>query len=250
MHSLKDRKACPCLDVKELLTQNYYDNFSSLKEYEFKYEKIVAANGSVVGYEILLDFEKASEYESHMSQYEKSIYDASATEATINLLLSNKQAIVADRYFINFERMHLCNKILLKKIALLSKTLHTNNIELVLEITERNRCGSCTQISNGLNFLNEMDVSLAVDDFDIYSNTEDFRMTEVLSGTYRYIKVEVPINEIQRRKFHYFSSRSDIPAKKIIIERIEHQHIIAGLKKAFAFQGYAYKNEAPTNLYS
>ncbi|WP_421247476.1 hypothetical protein [Aeromonas jandaei] len=240
MHNLKDKK-CPILDVKELNAQSYYDNFSSLKEYEFKYEKIVATDGAIIGYEILLNFDKAKAYGDHVSQYQKSIYDTSATEAAISMLLSNRSIYGARRYFINFERMHLCNKILLRKIALLSKKLHANNIELVLEITERNVCGFCSQIDDGLEFLNDMNVSLAVDDFDIYSEEDDFRMPEVLSGIYQYIKIEVPLNEVQRRQFHHFSSRADISVRKIIVERIEHRNMIAGLAKSFGFQGYAYK---------
>ncbi|WP_421187415.1 hypothetical protein [Aeromonas enteropelogenes] len=241
MHKLKDKK-CPILDVKELNAQSYYDSFSSLKEYAFKYEKIVARDGAIIGYEILLNFDKARAYGDHISQYQKSIHDTSATEAAINMLLSDWPVHGARRYFINFERMHLCNKILLKKIALLSKKLHSNNIELVLEITERNVCGFCSQIDDGLEFLNDMEVSLAVDDFDIYSEEDDFRMPEVLSGVYQYIKIEVPLNEVQRRRFHHFSSRTDISARKIIVERIEHKNMIVGLARLFGFQGYAYKN--------
>ncbi|MEL3925741.1 EAL domain-containing protein [Aeromonas enteropelogenes] len=231
---------CPHLDIYKIQTSRYGDVFSSLTRYDFKFERIVSASGALLGYEILLDFAKAkcSGDIACVAQYEKAIHDTSAIEFAISKLLKAKSTLRVNRLFLNFERMHLCHRQLLAKIALLSKELFVNNIELVLEITERDVCGNCEQIRYGLSFLKSAGVSLAVDDFDIYNG--DFRVAEVLSGLYDYIKVEAPITAAQRTTFNKFATLSFLKEKKIIMERIENTAMLRGLVIPFGLQGYAY----------
>lgn len=232
---------CPHLNKFKMSECRYDDFFSRLTEYEFKLENIYSSCGRLFGYEILLDFEKA-EMSASTFHYKKSICDASAIECVINKLLAMKSNFSGRKLFVNFERLHLCHRQLLSKVAFLSKELSYNKVELVLEITERNECGSCEQIRNGLSYLKSAGVTLAVDDFDIYGG--DYRVAEVLSGVYDYVKVEAPTTASQRCKFNKFASLNFMKNKKIIMERVECTTLLQGLAVPFGLQGYAYGRSA------
>ncbi|MFM4941596.1 EAL domain-containing protein [Aeromonas enteropelogenes] len=217
----------------------------SLTKYYFKYERIVSPYGDNLGYEILLDFNKARNEmgDDVVQQYEKAINNGAALEFLIKTLIDNKRWIHAKRLFINIERVYLCNEQLLQKAVILAKNLHLKGIELVLEITERNPCGKCAKIDVGLQYLKSFGIALAADDFDIYSN--DFRFGEVLSGVYDYIKIEVPTNESERKLFNDFILEISHMSKKVIIEKVEDPTLLNGLFTPFGIQGYAYGTKSP-----
>lgn len=224
-----------CVNNERIKLVHYGDIFSSLTTYNIKLEDIVSCSGDVLGYEILLDFESAKkDGDWVLKEYKKSIYDTSAIDFTIKKIISNKMRLNVERIFLNFERMHLCNYLLLQRMVLFSKELFLRDIELVLEITERNECNNCQQIYFGLSFLKRMGVVLAIDDLDIYGN--DFRMSEVLAGMYDYIKIEMPVNEHQRSQFNRFSI--DFKIGKIILEKVADLEEMNGLVKPFGLQGF------------
>ncbi|MFM5316185.1 EAL domain-containing protein [Aeromonas veronii] len=229
---------CHCMDINSLKSMRYRDIYSSLTSYEIKFEKIVSWHNDILGYEILLDFDHARKNgEGLLAEYKKGMLDSSATEYTLSQLVRvGGMGFNPKRFFVNIERNHLCNPLLLRKAALVSKELFLNDIELVLEITERNPCGKCIKMLNGLRFLKDSGVSLAVDDYDIYNG--DFRTPEVLAGVYDYIKIEMPMNEHERRCFNAFSLQFAQERQKIILERVEYLDDVKALVRPFGLQGY------------
>ncbi|HHQ4663895.1 TPA: EAL domain-containing protein [Aeromonas veronii] len=226
------------MNASALKLVRYRDVYSSLASYEIKFEKIVSWYNDTLGYEILLDFDHARKYgPSVLAEYKKGMLDSSVTEFTLSQLVRvGGMGFNPQRFFVNVERNHLCNPQLLRKAVLVSKELFLNDVELVLEITERNPCGKCNRVLSGLRFLKEAGVSLAVDDYNIYSG--DFRTPEVLSGIYDYIKIEMPMNEHERQCFNSFSLRYAQERQKIILERVENIDDVKVLVRPFGLQGY------------
>lgn len=227
------------MDIDLLRLTRYRDVHSSLTSYEIKFEKIVSWHNDILGYEILLNFDHARKCgEGILAEYKKGMLDLSVTEYTLSKLMCiDGFGFNSKRFFVNIERNHLCNVQLLRKAALVSKELFLNNIELVLEITERNPCGKCIKVLNGLHFLKNAGVSLAVDDYDIYNG--DFRTPEVLAGVYDYIKIEMPMNEHERQCFNAFSLQfAQQGRQRIILERVEYLDDVKPLVRPFGLQGY------------
>ncbi|MFH7527870.1 hypothetical protein AB2J21_21395, partial [Aeromonas sp. A3] len=73
---------------------------------------------------------------------------------------------------------------------------------------------------------------------DIYGN--DFRLGEVLSGFYDYIKIEMPSNDVERKMFNDFVLERSFSREKIILEKVEEPTMLNGLFTPFGVQGYGY----------
>lgn len=205
----------------------------------YKFQKIVSYHQNVIGYEILLDFAKAQSLMSDgLIQYTKAINDGSALDYLLSMLMKGNLSVFSTKLFINVERMNLCNKILLRKINLAAKKLlKTNHVELVVEITERNPCGYCVDIMHGLVYLKRCNISLAVDDYDIYG--DDFRKKEVNIGLYDFIKVIMPKSSNQAQIFNKFVSNR---GENVILEMVEEHDQLKQwqLSVAYGYQGFAY----------
>lgn len=212
---------------------------STLNRFHYRLQKIVTEDKRVIGYEVLLNFAKADcDSKKTYHQYNNAINDGRALDYLLNHLLTKPLMIFSKKIFINVERMNLCNKFLMRKLVAVSNLLFLNNdIELVVEITERNQCGSCNEIHKGLTFLKRNVVSLAADDFDIYNG--DFRDNEIRMGLYNYIKVIMPTSPSEVSKLNSFIT---ITKEKIIIEMVEDYYILKSLniKSVYGYQGYAY----------
>lgn len=208
--------------------------------FHYRLQKIVARDESVLGYEVLLDFSKADcDLDNPSHQYYKAINDGRALDYLLNSLLTKPLIFFSKKIFINVERINLCNKFLMRKLVAASKALFINNdVELVVEITERNQCGSCNDIIQGLAFLKRNTVSLAADDFDVYNG--DFRDKEVLMGLYNYVKVIMPTSPLEASTLNSFiTSRKE----EVIIEMVEDVNLLNTLKikSVYGYQGYAYQ---------
>ncbi|MFH7524951.1 hypothetical protein AB2J22_03635 [Aeromonas sp. A5] len=241
MHNIKTSNMCPMLKEHEQFHNTHlHDPFCSQVDYYFKCERIISPYGDEQGCEVLLDFKKAHEIigEYASFQYEKAIYNGSALEVLIEKLIGCYSALQMERLFVNVERSYLCNRPLLQRAVMLAKKLRLSGVELVLEITERNLCGKCPKIMSGLRYLKSFDIALAADDFDIYGN--DFRLGEVLSGFYDYIKIEMPSNDVERKMFNDFVLERSSSREKIILEKVEDPTMLNGLFTPFGVQGYGY----------
>lgn len=187
----------------------------------------------------MLDFSKAQKLMPNgLAEYTKAINDGSALNHILSMLINGNLNILSTKLFINVERMNLCNKVLLRKLNLAAKKfLKTNQVELVLELTERNPCGYCVDIMHGLVYLKRNYILLAIDDFNIYG--DDLRRKEVNIELYDFIKVVMPKSASEVIIFNQFvSSRSE----KIILEMVEDHHLLArwGLALTYGYQGFAY----------
>lgn len=213
---------------------------STSNHFHFRLQKIVAGDESVLGYEVLLDFSKVdSDAEQLSHPYYKAINDGRALDYLLNSILTRPLMFFSKKIFINVERMNLCNKFLMRKLVAASNTLFLkNDVELVVEITERNQCGNCNDIVQGLNFLKMNTVSLAADDFDVYNG--DFRNKEVLMGLYDYVKVIMPSSFLEASMLNSFiMSRKE----SVIIEMVEDVNRLKNLnvESVYGYQGYAYQ---------
>lgn len=176
-----------------------------MSNYKFKAQSIVNVDGEVIGKEILL-------YGSSICQLTFLQKDVLFESLNAAELLESKGSV-----FVNLERNLLCDTNLLRKIHLVSKRLNDRGVDLVIEITERNICGTCSKIQEGLHTLHRNNVSLAIDDYDYLS--DDFRHEELNMNIYRYIKVNTPLNDSEYNKLSAFSLEHK--NTNIIIERIE-----------------------------
>ncbi|WP_429092750.1 hypothetical protein [Aeromonas veronii] len=213
---------------------------STLTTFQYRLQKIVSIDGELLGFEVLLDFVAAQrELDNGMLQYTQAINDGRALDNLLNCLLTKKSKINAVKLFINVERMNLCNKMLLRKIVAAARHLYVNyDIELVVEITERNQCGYCADILHGLVFLKKNKVTLAADDYDIYG--KDFRIKEINVGLYDYIKVVMPTTPAEATVLNAFVSGR---TEKVILEMVEDHQLIRSFQlspKLYAYQGFAY----------
>ncbi|WP_421224192.1 EAL domain-containing protein [Aeromonas enteropelogenes] len=228
------RGACPLLSDR--ISDDLLLSWNSVT-LPLKTQKIISMKDmECVGYEVLLNLSPA--FISSLGAHDKFILNGCALEHTLNFLhRTPKSKSYGKKIFINIDRSNLCNKIFLRKIVALFNSLHQRyNIELVIEITERNICGFCLSIAEGMSFLVKNGVSLAVDDFDIYSG--DFRCLEVDLDMYKYIKIEVPKTEEEYSLLDSFIN--DNKKGRIVIERIESQEQLNNInvQEIYACQGY------------
>ncbi|WP_421226355.1 hypothetical protein [Aeromonas jandaei] len=212
---------------------------TSEETFLYRLQKIVSYQQGIIGYEVLLDFAKAqASIPDGLTTYKKAINDGSALNYLLTRLIKDNLKLFGSKLFINVERINLCNKTLLRKINLAAKSLlQTNQVELVVEITERNPCGYCANIMNGLVYLKRSEILLAADDFDIYG--DDFRRNEVNIGLYDFIKVIMPKSVTEAMIFNRFVSER---SEKIIVEMVEEHHALEQwkLSTAYGYQGFAY----------
>jgi c-di-GMP-related signal transduction protein len=231
-------KTCHLFDS---LSATFSDDqiISTSSHFHYRLQKVVASDERVLGYEVLLDFTKGDcDIDNHTHQYYRAINDGRALDYLLNRLLTKPLIFFSKKIFINVERMNLCNKFLMRKLVAASNELFLrNDVELVVEITERNQCGSCNDITQGLVFLKKNAVLLAADDFDVYNG--DFRDKEVNMGFYSYIKVIMPTSPREVSMLNTFiKSRKE----EVIIEMVEDAGLLKSLKiePVYGYQGYAY----------
>ncbi|WP_421194594.1 hypothetical protein [Aeromonas enteropelogenes] len=204
-----------------------------------KVQKIVSSSYTftreIIGYEILLDFSSPPGVDVSYLYF----INGQVLDYTLNYLYKMDSSVFKGKtIFINVDRTNLCNKITLKKIALLSSHLiKINKITLVVEITERNLCGKCIQIADGLAFLKNENVKLAIDDYDIYKG--DFRTHELIDDIYEYIKIDAPQTELDCKTLNDFITHRN---EKIIIERIENNYQLREINTTliYGLQGYLF----------
>ncbi|KAA8596184.1 hypothetical protein F0Z19_5065 [Vibrio cyclitrophicus] len=216
------------MSCKELYSVLNNDSYKSLISVNYKLESIVDSVKNIIGYECLVNIIWLS-VEDAKFLFEKELNSPflfldllkrlnaklnSTSNQELTSLLKDK------KLFINIERSCVCNRIIVNEIINFKDNLKALNIDLVLEVTEReiSVCWACPEIYSALKELSENNVKLAADDYDIYDS--DFRESELF--IYDYVKVEVPINKKQENKLNLFlnSSQNNF---NVIIERIQSQ---------------------------
>lgn len=219
-------------------------------DFKFKSQRIVDSEKNVIGVEILLDFEAAA-FTGRTQEYQDAIHFGGALFPGINRvirLLDDKwcSGETNQKLFINVERSNLCDVRALSSIVELSIFLFQQSIDLIVEITERNPCGRCVRVLEGINYLRNAGICLAVDDYDYVDG--DFREVELHCGLYEFVKVNLPKNDEEKRKLNFFIESSIATNKlKLIIERVETLDEFSSLpaESIYGFQGFLFCKGLP-----
>lgn len=215
----------------------------------YKLQEINNLEGINIGYEILINAKGFSVAQVD-EIYNKSLMFPHSTKKLMKRIESyiedEKQILSGKSLFINLERSHLCDKFLLCDIVILSKKLNKKSGTLIIELTERDICGRCPKIDEGISFLKNNNVLLALDDYEV--NKGDFRRNELDANIYQFIKVDFS------SVFNNLISIKDILRNhdiKLIIEYIENESdkewISKNLANTWALQGYLY-NTTPIEI--
>ncbi|MHA2799752.1 EAL domain-containing protein [Vibrio harveyi] len=218
----------------------------------YKFQEIRSLSENVIiGFEFLINASKLSKEDSIMVMTEKISEPKFVTNLinTISFHVDNgnlkNTKYSGKKFFINIERNNICDKYLLGELGRLSKNLGDINIELIIEITERNFCGECKKVKEGLDSLSIMGIPLAADDYDIYNG--DFRDIEIVNGTYSYIKVKAPQTHVEKEKIIQFSSKLKKRKEKLIVENVEtltDLNILEAIRP-FGVQGFLFHKGEP-----
>ncbi|CAJ1807374.1 hypothetical protein PEKONANI_01454 [Aeromonas jandaei] len=233
------------------ITLNSICSARTLENIDFFYrlQKIVATTDNksgfeVVGYEFLLNFAKAKMIfgQDGLDFYEEAILTGKAIINLVRLIKDvYKNLRAGTRLFINIERRDLCDVQVLTSLVELSNKLYIDrDIELVVEITERNNCSDYFKFHQALHFLAEKKVSLAVDDYDIYNG--DFREKEVFEHSlYTYVKINMPHEKDEQSALKEFL-RNNEGKRRVIVERVEYDDDlkVLSLLPLFGFQGFLF----------
>lgn len=156
------------------------------------------------------------------------------------------------RVFINIEQETLCDQLSLAKIILLNQRAEHYGCELVVEVTERMRCGSCIRSYQGLLTLKTAQVKVALDDYDTYGAAAEDTLLD--PRLFDIVKVIRPNNLEQLHLLSEFIHlRSTWPHQELVIENIETQHefkLLLGcepLLMNFYLQGYLFHRPESIN---
>ncbi|HDY8064182.1 TPA: EAL domain-containing protein [Vibrio vulnificus] len=206
----------------------------------YKIQEMINLEGENIGYEVLIDAEGLSIIKAD-EIYNKSLMFPHSTQRLIRRLEQyineNEKEFYGKNLFINLERSHLCDKFLLCDIVILSRKSARKNVNIVIEITERNICGSCPEVETGINFLSKNKVLLALDDYEL--DKCDFRHKELEYDFYDFIKVSFSSLFNHIKELDEIITRHNL---KLIIEHIETESekkwILQHVPKTWAMQGY------------
>lgn len=222
---------------------------SSSANYQYKMQGLFDVSGECIGYEVLIDQQRSREILPGQNVHS----DLTFSSSTNYLIQRIKVAIENRRFesewsgkylFLNVERSNLCDIALLARLVELNHYLLQRQIVLVVEVTERNVCGSCNRIGEGLLLLKQNGIVTAADDFDIYNG--DFRHKELETGWYEFIKIQSPETKKDIEKLVVFTH---LRPEKVIIERVESVsifHTLLDLQSVFwGFQGYCFDKGTP-----
>ncbi len=191
----------------------------------------------IIGAELLVDFQHLKSLGVPLEQSNELISSGEAAHSSLDYAstILGKEVV-----FVNVERCNLCDMKILKRIITLSNQLLLIGIELVIEITERNFCGICVRVVEGLTYLKENKVKLAADDFDYIGYKNDSKEKELVLY-YDYIKLEMPVNEFERMVFNDFIDCYS-SVKRIIVERVETTRQMKSLPvdKLWGVQGFLF----------
>ncbi|MFH0260671.1 hypothetical protein ACPV5U_12970 [Vibrio mediterranei] len=221
----------------------------SSANYQYKMQGIYSASGQCIGYEVLID-----QIRSRETLLGPNVHSDLTFSSSANYLLERiKVAVENGRFecdwsgkyiFLNIERSNLCDITLLARLIELNSYLLEKQIGLVVEMTERNVCGSCVRIIEGLTLLKQNGVVTAADDYDIYKS--DFRANELDMNLYEFIKIQSPCSA---REVDMLETFAQIRPEKIIMEHVESTSVfkmLVGLNRFFwGYQGYCFDKGSP-----
>uniref|UniRef100_Q0HR83 Diguanylate phosphodiesterase n=1 Tax=Shewanella sp. (strain MR-7) TaxID=60481 RepID=Q0HR83_SHESR len=219
------------------------DSYIYSLKLNFKYQNIFMASrkaltnpqDTILGAELLIDFSRMNHAGVCHDILDKIVRFGQAANKALDYtkVLSRKS-----RVFINIERCNLCDIRLLNRIAHISDELFLQDIVLVVEITERNFCGRCLRIVEGLSYLKGRGVSLAIDDYDYHNWSPEIHSVE-LELFFDYIKLEYPSTAKGKLKFDQFIKFYS-NTKRLVVERVSERTQLESLdcEKIWGIQGF------------
>ncbi|HAS6289006.1 hypothetical protein BST55_14455 [Vibrio vulnificus] len=217
-------------------------NMPNKHNISYKIQEMINLEGENIGYEVLIDAEGLSIIKAD-EIYNKSLMFPHSTQRLIRRLEryinENENDFYGKTLFINLERSHLCDKFLLCDIVILSRKSARKNVNIVIEMTERNICGSCPEVEIGINFLSKNKVLLALDDYEL--DKCDFRHKELEYDFYNFIKVDFSSLFNHINKLNNLIKNYNL---NLIVEHIETESerkwVLQYAPKTWAMQGYLY----------
>ncbi|MFV0449073.1 MAG: diguanylate phosphodiesterase [Vibrio sp.] len=210
-----------------------------------KLEKIVGERKEILGYEVLTNTRLLTTEQKEYF-YKTEILFPDTTRRIVQKIKNLQERLILFSglfLFVNVERSHLCDKFLLCDIVSLQQKLKQYDVHLIIEITERNHCCDCISVRDGLQFLRSSNVILAADDVNTSSCDPDFRISEIQSDIYSFIKVNFTdkIENIQ-----YLKSILNNKYYNIIVERIDSDEKMKALHELgvdyWGLQGFLFKD--------
>ncbi len=224
-------------------------NIASKHNLSYKIQEINNLNGESIGYEVLINAEGLSVKQAD-EIYNKSLMFPHSTQRLIRRLEryieENNKDLSGKSLFINLERSHLCDRFLLCDIVILSQKAAHKNVDIIIELTERNNCGECSEIKSAIEFLNRNKVLLALDDYEL--DEDDFRRSELDSYAYSFIKINFTMLHNNQEQLEELLKKYNL---KLIVEYIEEEEnrdwVTKNIPETWALQGYLY-NTFPTKI--
>ncbi|MEZ9548919.1 MULTISPECIES: hypothetical protein [Vibrio] len=232
-----------------ILRSKLYENTKNLAtDLQFKYQNIfstkvtrvnniVGREELIIGAELLIDFNVLLGHGAEYAEMDDIVCMGEAAHGAID---NAPQITGKEIIFINLERSNLCDVKILRRIVTLNERLNLAGVKLVVEITERNNCGRCCRIVQGLSYLKSCDIKLASDDYNFIGHKLDVYDTELLLF-YDYIKLEMPVGEADINRMNEFIEYYGTE-KKIVLEKIERNEQLynVSLDNVWGLQGFAY----------
>lgn len=208
---------------------------------EFKTQQIRNVHGGVLGHEVLLSFDKLTSLETSYF-FKKLIIDTYTTKVLVRKLNENIEQLkfLSNYIFINVERTHLCDNHLIGEIIKLNGSFKKYDVTLVIEVTERDYCGACPRIIDGILSLKSSNIMLAIDDYDIYKDVHvDFLYEDKIISLFDIIKINIP-DERSVSTFKNFVSNC---SQRVIVEMVEteaHLNYVKNRSDIWGIQGFIY----------
>ncbi|MGR5096664.1 hypothetical protein ACPV5O_25730 [Vibrio maritimus] len=210
---------------KKSIAKRCEDNKVSFDDIRFKFQKVLDNKLNFVGMEILIDPQQLDE-RSTKQLYESAIFDK---QFYLNQLSCINHFFLRGEFFsqmksregylfVNVERSVLCDSDIMLLLSQLNKTVNRFAFKLVIEITERQICIGCNLVQLAFKEIKEKGIYIAADDYDYIQG--DFRLAELMSGLYDFVKVDCPRDELELGLLKKLT-KSRVRNKKIIIERVE-----------------------------
>lgn len=207
----------------------------------YKTQQIRNVHGELIGHEFLLSLDKLTHLEIEYF-FKRLIIDTYSTKVMVRTIYENIKNLkfINDYIFINMERSHLCDNHLISEIIKLNFILKKHKSNLVVEITERDHCGSCVRIIEGIKYLSASGIMLAIDDYDIYKDDlSNFLFSKDVKDLFDIVKINIP-EQYLLPTFNKFISKCD---KRIIVEMVETREQLEQIENRndiWGIQGYIY----------
>lgn len=213
----------------------------NLNNFNYKLQNIYNLDGKHIGAELLLNKGNLSECDftfqlnSVMNNHVCFINLLDRLEVKVKNDSRFRNEFYKKKIFVNIDACQLKIKNVLKKINEANKSLLQNNINLIIELTERIEDSDVNIIKKCLKWLTKRGIVTAVDDLNL---DYDCRLDLALDGDCEIVKLEWESGQVEKIKDYILKFRN----KKIILERVECLNEVISelelIKEIWGIQGF------------